>query len=217
MEAITFSKMNRSNSTGRRGRGRASAGSVQALRSQLNALKTSMHGHPNKLRHLAPPGFTKRPFNTMVVSHVIPEAGQEVFVGPVDVITFIKNQLGLADQTKSIMVFKLKRVDYYGTPVGSSTDRPSVTMVVSSLVPVVGDPATPGNAIVSYGNLYTAVDQGNLQESARLSYTFPRSMSDMVLGNTADFNFLSVASNVPNSELRFHVEWSTVGEATPVD
>ncbi len=210
--------MNRSRNGGRSGRGRASQyQSMNRMRAQMGALKSSLHGHANQLQHSAPPGYTRRPFNTLTVAHVVPDAGAEVFVGPVDIINYIKNQLGLSDQTKANIVFKLQRIDYFGTPVGSSTDRPSVTMNVSSLVPVVGDPATPGNAVVSYGILYTAIDQGSLQDCAKLSYTFPRSMGDMVMGNTADFNFLSVSSNVPNSELRFHVAWSTAGEAAPTE
>jgi hypothetical protein len=176
-----------------------------------------MHGHANRLRHFAPPGFARRPFNNLTVSHVVADAGSEQFINAADVVTFLKNQLGLQDQTKTLIVFKLHRIDYYGVPVGSSTDRPAISMQISSLIPTVGDPATPGNAVVSYGNLFDKSDLGSLQDCAKLSYTFPKAMADIPLGQTAPFNFLSCASNVPNSELRFHLSWSTISDATPTD
>jgi len=190
---------------------------VSTTRAQVNRLKSELHGHSNRLRHLAPPGFSRRPFNNLVVSHVIGSPGIEEFFNAGDVITFLKNQLGLQDQTKSLIVIKLHRIDYYAVPVGTSTDRPSVSMSVSSLIPTVGDPATPQNAIVSYGNLFDKQDLGSLQDCAKLSYTFPKAMSDIPLSQQASFNFLSCAANVPNSEIRFHLQWSTIAEATPTD
>lgn len=190
---------------------------ARTVKREVNALKSSLHGHANKLRHMAPPGFNKRPFNNLVVSHVQQTPNVEEFYGPEDVVQFIKNQLGLQDQTKTKIVFKLKRIDFYAVPIGSSTDRPSITMNISSLIPTVGDPATPGNAIVGYGNLYSKNDIGSLQDCAKLSYTFPRAMADIPMGQTADFNFMTCSSNVANSEIRFHLEWSTISEATPTE
>ena len=187
----------------------------QSVRRQINALKSSLHGHANELRHSAPPDFSKRPFNNLIVGHVISEAGAEQFIGTADIVGFIQDQLGLQTQTKTQIVFKLQRIDYYAVPIGSSGDRPSVDMEVSSLIPTVGDPATPGNAVVSYGNLFSKLDIGSLQDCAKLSYTFPKAMADIPLGQTADFNLLTCASNVPNSDLRFHLQWSTIAEATP--
>merc|ERR1711907_388258 len=46
---------------------------------------------------------------------------------------------------------------------------------------------------------------------------FPKAMSDIPLSQQASFNFLSCAANVPNSEIRFHLQWSTIAEATPTD
>lgn len=187
------------------------------LRREINLLKSSLHGHANKLRFLAPPGFSRRPFNTLTVSHVAPDAATEYLYGPRDVITYLVNQLGLDAQTKTKIVIKVRRVDAYAVPAGPASDRPSITMNVSSLTPTVSDPATPGVAEVGYGNLYNKTDLGNLSECAKLSYSFPRQMSDIPLGYTADFNFVAASANTPFSEMRFHVEWSTIGESTPTD
>jgi len=186
------------------------------LARRLGHLKRELHGHENKLNHLAPPSFSKRPFNNLVVSHVLVNAGIEDYIGPTDIITYLANQLGLQAQTKNQIVFKIRRIDFYAVPIGSSDDRPSINMEVSSLIPVLADPATPGSAQVSYGNLFRKGDIGSLQDCAKLSYTFPKAMSDIPLASTADFNFLTVSSNQRNSELRFHLSWSTIGEATPV-
>lgn len=188
-----------------------------SLRRQFHLLKSSLHGHANRLRFIAPPGFAKRPFNTLTVSHVEVDASTNYLYGPRDVITYLVNQLGLADQTKTKIVIKVRRVDAYAVPAASAQDRPAVTMKVGSLTPTIADPTTPGVATVGYGNLYSKTDLGSLADCAKLSYTFPRNMSDIPIGYTADFNFVEVSANVPFAELRFHVEWSTIGESTPTD
>lgn len=190
---------------------------AQGVKAQLRQLKSAMHGHQNKLSHLAPPPINYRPYNSLVVSYVAPSAGTEYLIGPKDVVNYLKAQLGLQDQTKTLIVFKLKRIDVYAVPVGSSTERPAVNMECSSLVPVLADPATPGNAVVSYGKLFSGNDVGSLQDCAKLSYTYPMHMADIPLNQLAEFTFLEVAANVPNVEVRFHLTWSTVGDATPTD
>lgn len=196
-----------------RGRGRNRA---RETRSIVNQLKSSLHGHDNKLRFTNPPCYSKRPFNTLTVSHVLPDAGTEYNIGTADVVNYIKNQLGLAEQTKSLIVFKLRRIDLFGVPTGGD-QRPAINMDVSSLVPTVGDPATPGNAQVAYGNLFRKQDIGNLSDCAKLSYTFPMHMSDIPMSGVIPINILSASSNVAFAELRFHLSWSTIDVQVPVD
>lgn len=198
-----------------RGRRRARVPQAQTAARSLGTLKSALHGHQNKLSHTTPPPVNYRPYNSLVVSHVMGTPGLDYLFGPKDVVGFIKSQLGLQDQTKTLIVFKLKRVDVFATPIGGSTDRPAINMEVCSLVPVLADPATPSSAIVSYGKLFSGNDIGSLQDCAKLSYTFPMHMADIPLSQLAEFHFLEVAANTINAEVRFHVSWSTVGEATP--
>lgn len=114
-------------------------------------LKRAMHGHKNNIRHVAPPQVTRRPWYPLVVDYVKPEAGIEVFFTPSEICNILVNQLGLPSQASSIVNIKVSRVDVYSMPTGSSTDRPSVSMDVSSVTPSIGDPATPGTAEVFYG------------------------------------------------------------------
>ena len=179
-------------------------------------LKSALHGHSNKLQHLAPPPVNYRPFNSLVVSHVLPEANLDYKIGPLELVGYLAEQLGLQAQTKTLLVFKLKRIDYYAVPIGTSSDRPAVNMEVASLLPGIADPATPADAVLAYGKLFSGNDTGSLQDCAKLSYTFPQHMADIPLSQVANFHFLEVASNVINAELRFHIQWSTVSEMSGV-
>lgn len=202
---------------GQSGRNRGRGNGRRTAIGVVNGLKSALHGHANKLRHLAPPCVNLRPFNSIVVTHVIPSAGVEYFIKASAIVEYLQNQLGLQAATNTKIVIKLKRIDFYAIPIGPSSDRPACNMIVSSLSPIVGDPVTPGNAIVSYGNLYSSTDVGNLQECAKLSYTFPLHMADIPISTTADFNVCEVASNMTNAELRFHIQWSTVDDAPPYE
>lgn len=183
---------------------------------QINMLKRSLHGHANKLSHLAPPQITKRPWYPLVLDTVISSAGTETFYSPKDLVEICVNQLGLVDQNKPIMNIKVQRVDAYVMPTGASTDRPALSMDVSSVTPGIGDPATPGNAEVFYGILKRLSDQGNLSEAAKVSYTWPRHMADIPLSSNAEFGLVAVAGNLANTAVRFHILWSTSDVAAPI-
>jgi len=189
---------------------------MQRVTSQINALKRDMHGHSNQLRGVktAPP-VTLRPWYQLVVAHTLPDASVEYALSPQDICTYLLNQLGLATQDFSKINIKLKRVDLYGAPTGSSADRPSVSLVVSSTMPSVGDPTTPGNAEVWYSVLKTIQDNGNLSEVAKASFTYPRAMADLPLSSQSRFTVVQASSNVAFASLRFHVEWCSTDVAPP--
>lgn len=181
----------------------------------MNQLKRSLHGHENRLSHIAPPSVTKRPWYPLVLDLVIPTAGTETFYSPKDLVTSVATQLGLPAQAIPILNVKLSRVDAYAIPTGSSTDRPSISMDCSSLVPSLGDPATPGAAEVFYGILKKLQDQGNLSEAAKVSYTWPLHMADLPMNSNVEFALASIAGNTANVCVRFHVLWSASDIATP--
>lgn len=195
-----------------RGRGRRSAPTV---RSQLAQLKRSLHGHSNKLTWMAPPQVTLRPWYPLVLQYVVPNAGTETFFTPSELCNTLAVQLGLPSQASSVLNVKVSRVDAYCLATGASTDRPAITMDVSSLSPSVGDPATPGNAEVFYGILKKLSDQGNLSDCAKVSYTWPAHMADIPLSSQSVFSLAAVAGNLANTSVRFHLLWSTSDIATP--
>lgn len=196
-------------------RGRNGAAVAQVARS-VEQLKRSMHGHKNNIRHMAPPQVTKRPWYNLVVDYVKPEAGVEVFFTPSELCNILANQLGLPSQASSVLNIKVHRVDVYSMPTGASTDRPAVTVDVSSVTPSMGDPATPGSAEVFYGIMKKLTDQGNLSEAAKVSYTWPAHMSDIPLSSQSVFTLVASSGNMANTLTRFHLLWSTTDTATPV-
>jgi hypothetical protein len=181
----------------------------------VQQLKRTMHGHENRLNHVAPPQITTRPYYPLVVNSVIANAGLETYYSPTDVINALVAQLGLADQDKTKINIKLHRVDVYGIATASSTDRPAVSLGCSSLLPSIGDPSTPGAAEVFYGIIKKLSDQGNLSESAKVSYSWPAHMADLPMNHNVGFTLASVSGNVANTLVRFHVLWSSTDVAIP--
>ena len=210
--------MNRT-SRGRGNRGRppnGGGGNRAVTQNQLANLKRQLHGHKNNLWSPAPTELTRRPWYPLVVQKIIAAAGVETFYAPKDIVDGIIGQLGLTDQNKPIIVFKIARVDAWCTPVGGSTDRPAVSMDCSSVTPSLGDPATPGNAEVFYGIMKRLSDQGNLSDAAKVSYSWPLAMADLPISSQTEFTLVSIAGNMPNTCVRFHLLWSTSDIAAPI-
>jgi hypothetical protein len=186
-----------------------------SAKQQIAMLKSSMHGHENRLRHLAPPQVTKRPWYPLIVDFVKPESGVEVFFTPSEVVNILTSQLGLPSQASSIINIKVHRVDVYCMATGGSTDRPACSLDVSSVTPSLGDPVTPGSAEVFYSIMKKLTDQGNLSDCAKCSYTWPTHMADHPLSSQTVFTLVGSSGNQPNTLTRFHLLWSATDIATP--
>jgi len=184
-------------------------------RSNNNTIARSIDGHANNMRWTNPPQVNSRPWYPLVLSLVTPSAGTEVFWTPSELINSLCSQLGLPSQASSIINIKIRRVDAFTMATGASTDRPAISMDVSSVTPSLGDPATPGNAEVFYGILKKLKDQGNLSDAAKVSYTWPRAMQQVPLSSQSVFSLVSTAGNQPNTNVRFHLLWSCTDIATP--
>jgi hypothetical protein len=199
-----------------RGRGKRNSG-VQRVANQVSLLKRELAGHSNPMRRtVAAPPVNLRPWNTLVVNHVMTDAGVEYSFSPGEIVDYLITQLGLSSQDKSRINIKVKRVDLFAAPTGSTADRPSVSLVLSSNIASLGDPATPGNAQVFYSILKTIRDNGNLSEVAKASYSYPKAMADMPMNALSAFTLVSASSNVANASIRFHVSWNTTDSATPI-
>lgn len=184
----------------------------------LGRYKREQHGHENILQAIDPPAVNKRPFNTIKL-HFVKETDQVgiAFSFTVnDIVNLLLSQLGINTQASAIAVVKLQRVDAWGTSSAGDSLRPSVTADISSLVPQLGDPATPGNAIVHYPVLKKLTDTGSVSRPARVSYTWPLSQREIPLSKNSNFTVVTFASNVKETDVFFHVQWSTTDVAPPV-
>lgn len=114
------------------------------------------------------------------------------------------------------MNIKIQRCDVWAVSKANSTVRPAVNADFSSFVPVCGDPETPGPAVVTYPLIKRLEDIGSVSSAARVSYTWPRSMSDIPLNQTANFVVVEVASNVTEIDIRWHLQFSTADISTPI-
>jgi len=184
----------------------------------LSRYKREQHGHENKLQTVDTPTVNKRPFNTIKL-HFIKETDQVGIAFSItinDIVSLLLSQLGLQTKTSSIVVIKLQRVDAWATSAAGDALRPAVTADISSLVPQLGDPATPGNAIVHYPVLKKLTDTGSVSRPARVSYTWPLSQREIPLSKNSNFTVVTFASNVKETDVYFHVHWSTADVSPPV-
>jgi hypothetical protein len=152
-----------------------------------------------------------------VLDRVISNAATEVFYSPQSLVEALVTQLGLNAADKATINIRVSRVDAYCMPTGSSTDRPAVSMDVSSTNPSIGDPVTPGAAEVFYSIIKRLSDQGNLSDAAKVSYSWPRHMADMPLSSQSQFTLCAVSGNLVNTAVRFHLHWSTTDVAAPLE
>ena len=181
----------------------------------LSRLKSSLHGHANTLNALDPSATNRRPYHSLVVQQTILSNGQSVGIPVSDLVKRLLDQLGMAAQDATIVNVKLKRCDVWAVSKANSSVRPAVNADYSSLVPTIADPTSPGNAIVAYPLLKRLEDIGGVSSSARVSYTWPLSMSDIPLNKNADFVLITVASNVTEIDIRWHLDWSTADIQEP--
>lgn len=189
-----------------------------SIKQQIGRLKSSLHGHSNHLRHKAPPYVNNRPFNTLTVAaRYTGVVGQFTIYTVNFLATQILAQLGLSTQDKALLTFRLHRVDVFAVATGGDQTVPRVEMQPNSLIPTVGNPATPtpGLSETSYPILMDLVDRGNLQECASVSYTWPKHMTDMVLTNESNFSLFKILTNTDDTWVHFHVHWATTDVGAP--
>jgi hypothetical protein len=190
---------------------------------QLGLLKSSLHGHANKLRSTNPPSFTTKPYNSLTVGLILPDAStfdsQLPVFGSFDVNALIKaTALQLYDASIPLPVVKLSRVDLWALPKPATTTGttmlnpiPSIRMKVYSLTPSVGRSGTQA-LLGDQCPLKTLADIGMPGNSAAVvSYSYPRDQADVAHSNiTGSFDVLKYHNGVDNEvHARFHIHWST--------
>lgn len=99
---------------GARGRRGNNTPRVQAtVRGALNQLKSSMHGHENKLRATAPPPINLTPYNTIIVEELHKAENTTAWPRRIsNVVDALRVQTGLTGKLR----IKLQRVDVWAIP-----------------------------------------------------------------------------------------------------
>jgi hypothetical protein len=191
---------------------------------QIALLKSSLHGHANKLRSTNPPAFTTKPFNSLTVGLVLPDASsfeqQQPVFAAFDLNALIKSTtLQLYNASVPLPVVKLSRVDLWAIPKAAVVTEqsytinpiPSIRMKVYSLNPSMG--RTGSNELLGdQCPLKTLADIGMPGNSAAVvSYTYPRDQADVAHTDiSGSFNILKYHNGAENEvHARFHVHWST--------
>jgi hypothetical protein len=189
----------------------------------MGLLKSSLHGHANKLRATNPPSFTRQPYNTVTLGVTYgpgssSQLTQTITTGTI--VDLLKAQLGL---TASGLRVKIQRADFWAMPSEGISElaelgiNPQVTGKFYSLVELNGNTSGVGATVYPVA-LKELDDTGiNGQSAAVVSYSWPRDQADMPLGKP------EAAGGTPGTiaELaaplgvkvfaRFHVHWSTIG------
>jgi len=189
---------------------------------QLALLKSSLHGHANKLRSTNPPPFTTKPFNSLTVGLILPDAStvesQQPVYGAFDVNALIKaTTLQLYNASIPLPVVKLSRVDLWALPKAASAGDttlnpiPSIRMRVYSLTPSIGRSGSQ-SLLGDQCPLKTLADIGMPGNSAAVvSYSYPRDQADVAHSDiTGAFDIIKYHNGVDNEvHARFHIHWST--------
>jgi hypothetical protein len=181
------------------------------LQRQITQLRRDFSGFAIRGGAVDPPVVNERPFYPLVVTLDLDAAGSETFITTADLIKGITGQLGLTTQAAVKMVIRVKSIRGWAYMYGGSTDRVSINGELSSLVPNVSDFAqqTTVNPAIVYPIIYKFRDFGSLNQPAHFGYVYPRSMQQVILGQDANFNIATLASNSTNGTVHIHLEWST--------
>lgn len=182
----------------------------------LNQLKSSLHGHENRLSHPAPPPFNRKPYNTLVVETIWDGASTTAAEISIDQLEgLIRTQLDLHGSDP--IMYKLHRIDLYNSYV---TDTDPLSIRASFLNPQALH-ALSASADGKQMPFKTLEDIGMMGvRSAVVSYSYPRDIQDIPLTSIitgASGDLMLVAWKVGSSgtagsakvTIRFHVSWNT--------
>lgn len=197
-----------------RGQRRKTATNAE-LEVRLNAMQRALDGHVNNIRRVAPRTHFRRPWNSCVVQFEHNSAGAEYSFASIDIGTCLVEQLGLVAQNLTKIMIKLRRVDVWSIPTGSSTQRPAAFMDPSCLNVMMGDPVSPGNAEVFYGYNPRISDEGNLSDSAKCSYTWPKNQGNIPITTLCQSTLVATSGNMENTVTYFHILWNTSDVVPP--
>jgi len=188
---------------------------IARLEQRLASLQTDINGRVLANRSVDPPRVNLRPYYPLVLSLDAPTAGDELVLFASDLVSGVAKQLGLATETRQRMNVRVQQVRMWGFQYGTASDRVSVNMDVSSLVPTVQDIAAEPLVAVNYPIIAKLKDFGSSAKPAFVGYEWPKSHQLVPLHSNSNFQVVAAASNANNATLLVHVLWSTTDVAPP--
>lgn len=200
------------------------------MRGALNQLKSSLHGHENKLRQTNPPTVNLTPYNTIIVSEEYADTGSVTSRTVKDIAEALLVQLGFGPDSGVAVRIKIQRIDAWALPSKAESggtftfqQTPIVAAKFFSLISQVDNAATSSSKTGFKVGLKEIRDEGlSGQQAAIASYSWPRDQADMPLGeastNADTGKVISISSEVGNRIiLRYHLHWSTIGQPNLFD
>jgi hypothetical protein len=213
--------LNRQNT---RGRGFVNNRAAPSVRNQVAMLKSSLHGHSNRLAGTNPPQLNRNPYNTITVTEDFDgsdDGGSPTVVtrSVASIVSKLSDQTGLVGKLR----IKIQRIDVWATPAASTTtgdqtfqQTPQVAAKYYSLINGIVNNSGTGGTGFKVG-LKELEDKGlSGQTAAKVSYSYPRDQADMPLGDgdisgtSAPVVDIAVGLGLV-ATVRYHLHWSSIG------
>lgn len=197
-------------------RGSKRSNMPRAMKSELGMLKSSLHGHANKLTQVDPPAYNAKPWNSIVVNRDLAASattpGTAITIG--ELVGSLIKQLDLPASTSNLCV-KIKRLDIWNVPIYAA-DTPKV-FVKTKFYSIHAMHGLAGSSAGAQFPMAVLEDIGMTgAKSAVVSYTWPRDQQDISLGvlsagsTVNEIQLANYMSSVNgNAVARFHLFWNT--------
>lgn len=212
------------NRGGARGRSRPGANRGANARVMIGNLKSSLHGHRNKLSGTNPPPVNLIPYNTITLT--LDEGGQADTLKVLTVYSIREALLKQLNLEGKKVRFKIQRIDVWslanevtGAASGVFAVNPTVFARFFSLVQSVGNTST--GAVAFPVVMKEMTDTGlSGQSAAVVSYSYPRDQADLALkpappgegvGPTDEPKVVEIRAPVTcTMTIRLHLHWSPI-------
>lgn len=208
-------------------RGRRPNPNGPSLRQSMGLLKSSLHGHPNKLRGTNPPSYTRVPYNNLIVNLETFAGQTDPGVGKIDasdLIGQLEDQL-FGTQSVTGLRVKVQRIDLWALPeklgdggLSSVGINPEISAKFYSIIDTSVETSGSG-ALAETAALKELDDIGLAGQSAAIvSYSWPRNQQDIPIRLFSEGTYSPIAEWATPTGVRVvarvHVHWSSVGATT---
>lgn len=196
--------------------------------SRVNMLKSSLHGHENKLTAVSPPSFNRKPYNTIVVEELVsmvdpnpttremisllsvatPQPTDSGNITVKSIITALIDQLDISP-TNTNVVIKIQRIDLWS--IGTNALLPTIRGTFFGLNSQIAGQS----AVEQRLNPIKVIEDVGVPgaDAAVVSYSFPRDQADMPLTFSSHQDQLVASWKSDIAELkvvaRYHLHWNT--------
>jgi len=184
------------------------------MKSELGMLKSSLHGHANKLMMVTPPSFNRKPWNNIVVedTDTMKAGGTKIELS--QIISALRDQLELPSEVTNLAI-KIKRIDVWQLPMSASGSTvKSVRAKFYSIHAMHGLAGSSPGVQIPLALLENTGAYG--AQAPVVSYSWPRDQQDIPLvplvsgSTTTELQVLNVEGIVDEPFImRYHLFWNT--------